>query len=62
MKYLEENINSEHCTQQEKEMMKQSLKKYSHAFQIPGDVFRHTNIMVHKIILKPGTNPINIRQ
>lgn len=62
VKYLKENINLEHCSEPELEIMRKVFESYSFAFQIPGDRFRHTDISVHRINLKPGTNPVFQRQ
>lgn len=62
MKYLKENIQLNHCTEDEKQSILETLKKYTFAFQIPGDKFRHTDLGMHKINLLPGTSPVYIRQ
>lgn len=60
--YLETNINLNHCTFEEKKMLKSTFLAHSLAFQIPGDRFQHTDVSIHKIGLKPGTVPVNLRQ
>lgn len=60
--YLKENINLEHCSKVELEAMINSFERYNLAFKIPGDKFKHTTVSIHRINLKPGTNPIHQRQ
>lgn len=53
VEYLEHNIKLDHCTIMERAKLKESFKKFSFAFQIPGDRFQHTNASIHSILLKP---------
>lgn len=60
--YLMARLDLSHCTEGEKKGMANLCEKYSNAFYIEGDKFRHTNVVSHFIALKPNTNPIFTRQ
>lgn len=60
--YLEDNIDLKHCSSAEKEDLLGVIKKYNHAFQMPGDKFQHIESYTHRIDLVPGTRPIHIKQ
>lgn len=42
--------------------MREICSKFNGAFYIEGDVLKHTDVVQHKIELKPGTTPIATRQ
>lgn len=62
LNYLINNIDLNHCTSLQKDELIKCFAQHSKAFQLPGDKFEHTNASTHKIDLKPGSNPISIRQ
>lgn len=62
LKFLSEKIDFSHCSLFEKQKLLQIFLLHHQAFQIPGDKFEHTNAGTHKIELKPGSNPVYVRQ
>lgn len=60
--FLTEHIKFNHCSSSEKRSLLECFQQHHKAFQIPGDKFEHTNAGIHKIELKPGSNPLYIRQ
>lgn len=42
--------------------MEEAFFKYSKTFYIPNDKFEHTNVEPHKIVMKPNTFPVSIKQ
>lgn len=61
-KYVFETLNVAHCTKEEKNEMEKLCKNFVTAFFIEGDSLKHTDVIKHKIDLKPGTLPMNTRQ
>lgn len=60
--YLMNNLKIEKCSKDQIAEIEKICKKFSKAFYIPGDPFKHTEVTQHVIKLKPNTNPIFTRQ
>lgn len=60
--YLMQKLKLDHCDLSSKNAMKKLCRKFSKVFFIEGDRFEHTDVIHHRIPLKPGTNPIFTRQ
>lgn len=61
-KHIFESLNIAHCSKEEKIEMEKLCMSFVTAFFIEGDSLEHTDVIKHKIDLKPGTLPINTRQ
>lgn len=61
-KHIFESLNVAHCSNEEKREMEKLCMNFVTAFFVEGDSLKHTNVIKHKIDLKPGTLPINTRQ
>lgn len=60
--FIFESLKLTHCKELEKKEMHKLCKNFAGAFYIEGDTLEHTDVIRHKIELKPGTTPINTRQ
>lgn len=62
IRYIIENINTKLNTEEEMEVICKLCKDYNDVFYIEGDVLSYTNLIEHRIPIKPGTAPIATRQ
>lgn len=57
-----DTLNLSHCSTEERNEMLKLCEKFSEVFYLEGDPLKHTDVIRHKIELKPGTTPIFTRQ
>lgn len=55
-------LNLAHCSQTEKQIVKQICADYHDLFHLDDDLLTHTDIVQHEIDLIPGTSPIFVKQ
>lgn len=60
--YILNNLNLTHCNDLEKDLAKNVCAKFHDIFYLDGDILTHTDVIQHRIHIKPGTTPIYIRQ
>lgn len=56
------NLPTDHCTSETKEKIEKLVNKYPMQFYLEGDMLGKTDIIQHKIYLKPGTPILHTRQ
>lgn len=61
LKILKGLIDLDHCNNEEKNKIWDTCKEFNDVFHIKGDKLSSTNAATHKIILQPGTLPINTK-
>lgn len=62
MQIILNSIDMKQYTKEQTHILEEICFKFSNAFYIEGDEFKHTKIAEHFIELKPGTTPIFTRQ
>lgn len=60
--FVYNQIPKDHCTEDEKAAVKKIVDKYSRQFYIDGDPLTKTDVLKHRIYLKPNSKPVNQRQ
>lgn len=56
------SLETYHCSQHEKMVLKNLINKYNDVFHIEGDGLTFAKSGEHHIFTKPGTNPVNTKQ
>lgn len=60
--FILENLQTNHCSENELRMIERLVSEYNDIFYVEGDGMSFANFAEHKISVKPGTNPIFTRQ
>lgn len=60
--FILENLQTSHCSYEEKQIIKKLIAEYSDIFYVDGDDLSLAKFVEHQILLKPGTNPVFTRQ
>lgn len=61
-KFIFENMPLEECSEINKRKIKNLINEYPNQFYVEGDTLSMINTIQHRIILKSGTPPINVKQ
>lgn len=60
--YIFENLPLDHCSEEAKEKIKNLIHEFPNQFYVEGDSLSKIENIQHRIILKDGTPPINVKQ
>lgn len=60
--YILSNLNTGHCNDDERKLIQEACSKYHDIFHLEGDKLTYTDVLKHRIHIKPGTAPIFTRQ
>lgn len=60
--FINKKLDTSHCNDKEKEIIRKLCKDNTDCFFIDGDPINHTDLIEHSIELKPGSKPVFTKQ